>query len=445
MAFFLRLLPLPELWKLPSLQGKGFYERVFCPIVTLWYLIFQRLQPDPSMDNVLCDARAGGADALRQDLSKKLRSSATTSYSDARQRLPLPFLIESLMLQARGILALDPCTRWRGLLVHLLDGTTIRMRPYGDIPTHFPAHGNQSQRPAYWCLMRTVVSFCALTGAVLDCAMAAMRVSEQVLACQIILRQTFGSRLFIGDRNFGVFRIVQAAVANGSHVLLRMTESRARKLLGRPLVAGDHALRWSPTRHDQLEPGCSREPVQGRLLVAEIRRKGFRTQQIYLFTTLPQGAEYAAQELVALYGVRWHVELNLRYLKTQMRLVQLECKSAEMARKEWVAGLMAYNLIRAAMLCAALHGGGFSPLALSFSSSRRHLKNWLVRWSQGATDWAERWERLLDLIARARLPKRRKARPAEPRAKRHLRESFPPLFGPRHEARRAMSARDHKS
>jgi hypothetical protein len=439
------LLPLPELWKLPSLQGKGFYKRLFCPIVTLWYLIFQRLASDPSLDNVLCDAQAGGADALREDLSKKLRSTATTSYSDARQRLPLPFLLESLVLQARQILTLDPSTRWRGLLVHLLDGSTIRMRPYGDIPEHFPAHGNQSKRPAYWCLMRTVVSFCALSGAVLDWAMAALHVSEQVLACQIILRQTFGSRLFIGDRNFGVFRIVQAAVANASHVLLRMTESRARKLLGRPLVAGDHALRWSPTRHDQLDPGCSREPVEGRLLVATIERKGFRTQQIYLFTTLPQGADYAAHELVALYGVRWHVELNLRYLKTQMRLVQLECKSAEMARKEWVAGLLAYNLIRAAMLCAALHRAETTPLVLSFSTSRRHLKNWLLRWSRGTPDWAEHWERLLKLIARARLPKRRKARPAEPLAKRHVRESFPPLVGSRHQARREWSARSQES
>lgn len=445
LAFFLQLLPLPELWKLPSLQGRGFYERLFSPIVTLWYLMFQRLQPDSTLDKVVCDAQVGGADALCPGLSEKLRSSATTSYSDARQRVPLAFVLESLKLQARQILTLDPRARWRGLLVHLLDGSTIRMRPYGDIPEHFPAHGNQSKRPAYWCLMRVVVSFCAFTGAALDCAMAAVRVSEQALACQIILRQILESRLFIGDRNFGVFRIVQSAVAAGSHVLLRLTESRARKLLGRSLMVGQHAVRWSPTRHDQLEPGCSKEPVEGQLLVAEIQRKGYRTHRLYLFTTLAQSADCAAQELVALYGVRWHIEMNLRYLKTQMRMVQLECKSAEMAQKEWVAGLMAYNLIRAAMLCAALHGGGIAPLALSFSSSRRHLQNWLGRWSRGSTDWAKRWKRLLDLIARARLPKRRKARPPEPRAQRHLRQSFPPLVGCRHEARQKLIARTQES
>jgi IS4 transposase len=84
-------------------------------------------------------------------------------------------------------------------------------------------------------------------------------------------------------------------------------------------------------------------------------------------------ADYPVEELVALYGLRWHIELNLRYLKTQMRLVQLECKSADMARREWVAGLLAYNLIRAAMLCAALNAG-LTPFQLSFSAARRHLQ-----------------------------------------------------------------------
>lgn len=428
------MLPWSQLWKLPSLKNKGFYERLFTPIVTLWYLIFQRLQCDPTLDKVLCDAHAGGADALCAGLSKKLHSTATTSYSDARQRLPFAFLFEALKLQAQQILTLDPQARWRGLLVSLLDGSTLRLRPYGNIPEHFAPHGNQSKNPPYWCLMRVVVSFCAWTGAALDCAMAATRVSEQALACEIILRQMFPSQLLIGDRNFGVFRIAQSALAAGAHVLLRLTESRARKLLGRSLRLGEHAVRWTASRYDQLQPGCSSEPLEGHLLVVEIVRAGFRTERLYLFTTLTPGAQYPTQELVALYGVRWHIEINLRYLKAQMGLMQLECKSAEMAKKEWVAGLMAYNLIRAAMLCAALREGT-GALALSFCSSRRHLQKWLARWSRGAPDCVARWEKLMALIARARLPKRRKPRPAEPRAQRHLRQSFPPLIGCRHGAR----------
>jgi hypothetical protein len=444
LGFFLGLLPGRELWNLPGLKNKGFYERLFTPIVTLWYLIFQRLHFDHTLEGVVADAQAGGADSLCKRLSQKLLSTATVSYSNARQRLPLAFLTEALALQARKILGLNPKALWRGLRVSLLDGSTVRMRPCGDIPKKFPPHRNQAKAPAYWCLMRVVVCFCAHTGAALDCTLGNTGLSEQVLACQIILGQPFSACLFIGDRNFGVFRIVQAARAAGARVLLRMTQARARKLLGRSLGLGQHAVRWSPTRHDQLQPGCRKDPVDGQLLVVRIMRKGFRAQTLYLFTNLPQSAEYPVEELVSLYGLRWHIELNLRYLKAQMRLVQLECKSADMAQKEWLAGLMAYNLIRAAMLCAALQEG-ISALVLSFSLARRHLENWLVHFGQSRRDCGLRWDKMLHLIGQARLPQRRKCRPAEPRAQRHLRQPYPPLIGSRRKARQQLKKCMQKS
>ncbi|MEI8386131.1 MAG: hypothetical protein WCG76_00910 [Verrucomicrobiota bacterium] len=53
-------------------------------------------------------------------------------------------------------------------------------------------------------------------------------------------------------------------------------------------------------------------------------------------------------------------------------------------------------------------------------------------------------DKVLDLIARARLPKRSKPRPAEPRAQRHLRQSFPPLIGSRAEAKKQLIAQNHE-
>jgi hypothetical protein len=140
---------------------------------------------------------------------------------------------------------------------------------------------------------------------------------------------------------------------------------------------------------------------------------------------------------VALYGLRWHIELNLRYLKTQMRLVQLECKSAAMARKEWVAGLLAYNLIRAAMLCAALNAG-MMPFQLSFSAARQHLQRAWEEFGHRPARPAQVWVRLLFLISKSRLPHRRHARSSEPRAQRHLCQPFPPLLGSRDQARRNL-------
>src|SRR5258708_7966144 len=411
-------------------------------MTTLWYLLFQRLNADHSLAAALTDARTGGADRINKKLSRQLVSDSTASLSDARQRLPWEFLAQALALQGRQISALSPTTLWRGLVLALLDGSTVRLRPHGTIAKQFPPNGNQHRHP-YWCLMRVVVCFCTLSGAALDCAIGSLRLSEQVLACRIILG-SLAKSLFIGDRNFGVFRIAQAARQAGQKVLLRMTDRRARKLLGRTLAPGDYPLDWKPSAQDQLEPACSKESIKGRLLVVKLQRKGFRSQRLCLFTTLPDTADYSLPELVRLYGLRWHIELNLRYLKAQMNLAQLQVKSADMARKEWLAGLLAYNLIRAAQLCAALQKG-ISPLSLSFSGVRRRLEFWLRQFGRTKRQAALRWTKTLQQMGRCLLPRRRKPRPSEPRAQRHLRLPYAPLFGSRANARRHLKKYAAKS
>jgi hypothetical protein len=291
LAVFIQLLPRRQLYRLPSLKEAGFYQRLFTPMVTLWYLVFQTLRSDHTLDAVVADALAGGANALCKNLSKKLQSTRTTSYSDARQRLPLVFLLDVLALQARKILKLNPKALWRGLQVALLDGSTLRLRPFGNILKKFPPHRNQCQRPAYWCLMRVVVCFCAGTGAALACAMGPTSLSEQALACQMIAQT---GMLYIGDRNFGVFRIVQTIRHARSHALVRLTDSRAAKLLGRSLKLGIYSVLWSPSAHDQLQPGCPKDPIPGQLLIVEIKRQGFRTQRLCLFTTLEVGEDARA-------------------------------------------------------------------------------------------------------------------------------------------------------
>lgn len=443
LRWFVRLLPCRALCKLPALQSKSFYDRLFNPLVTLWYLLFQRLNSDHSLQGVVLDARGGGADRLNKKLSPGLASHSTCSYSDARQRLPWQFLAQALLLQGRNLIGLSPTTLWQGWVLALLDGTTVRLRPYGNIAKQFAPNGNKHGRP-YWCLMRVVVGFCALSGAALDCAIGSIRLSEQALACQIILASV-GKCLFIGDRNFGVFRIVQAARHARQAVLVRLTKVRARKLLGRPLSLGQHQVLWKASPHDQLQEGNCREPIAGRLLVVRLQRRGFRPQQLCLFTTLPDTAQYPLQELVRVYALRWHIELNLRYLKTQMDLVQLEAKSTDMARKEWLAGLLAYNLIRAAQLCAAVQKG-LSPLSLSFSSVRRCLETWLRQFARRSHRLlCSHWARLLEQINRCRLPRRRKTRPNEPRAQRHLRQPYPPLHGTRAKARKNIAKYVSKS
>ena len=438
LLLFKRLLRQTPFKRALQQADRCFYDRIFTPLVTLWYMIFQHLNPDHTLQAAVLDLHAGGADRLcprsQVPLSLKIKSTATTAFSKARARLPLALFPAALSAQAQDIWKETREGLWLGLRVLLLDGSQLSLRPHPGITQRFEPSANQKGK-AYWVLMRVVAIFCLHTGVVVASAAGAASVSEQALACQLILQGVAGC-LYVGDRNFGIFWVVHRVLDANAHGLFRLTETRARRLAqsgGRIRRAGDYPLNWMPSKFDRRRPECGRPALSGRLIVAQYRRPGFRTRWIYLFTTLTDAQTYSAQQLLELYAMRWHIELNLRYLKTQMNLDQLECKSADTAEKEWMAGLMAYNLVRALMLCAA-QSQGLQPSRLSFSAARRVLLYWILRLPTGAR-LSTSWERLLKRVASLQQPTRAKPRPPEPRAKRHKRETFAPLRGSRAVAR----------
>ncbi len=137
------------------------------------------------------------------------------------------------------------------------------------------------------------------------------------------------------------------------------------------------------------------------------------------------------------------MELYFRYVKTQMELGFLECCSAEMARKEWLAGLAAYNLIRYTMAAAAALAQ-LPVHVLSFSRARELLQAWFLR-ATFRRPTQRSWQLLLTRMAKAQLPKRKKPRPSEPRAIRQFAINSPKLVGSRALARIKLSPAPVKS
>lgn len=443
---FHRLLPVSLIAGWLALSHHAFYKRAFTPLVTLWYMVFQRLGENHALSHVQDDARDGGADRLSppgKPLSLQITSESTSAYSDARQRLPLAFLRQTLWHTATQIAQAFHRPLSFGLKVGLLDGSTFRLRPFGDIPKHFPAHrpGN-CKKPPYWCVARVVGILCLATGAVVDTAIGSLKNSEQALCAASLKVRSWAGWLLLGDRNFGVYSVARSIVAAQGQALLRMTEVRAKRLARaagwrRKLRPGlDISIDWLPSSHDQCPEGITSAPVPGRLLVAQVRRPGYRALTLYLFTTLRDPVKCPAQELVELYAQRWNIEIYFRYIKAQMDLGFLEPHSAEIARKEWLAGMIAYNLIRWTMAAAAALAK-VPVLLLSFCRARDLLLSWLGRRSLRRCS-GRCWSSLLTRISEAQQPKRRKPRPSEPRAVRAFRKDHATLEGSRAAARQKL-------
>jgi hypothetical protein len=420
-----------------------FYERIFSLRVTLWYLIFQRLNFDQTQAAVVVNLRGGGANRLGRrracQLSRRVRSTQTSAYNQARQRMPLELLSEALAHLRQGLLKLvglapaprkrpGPAERTR----QILDGSTLAVLVNPLLAAAYPPARNQSG-PSDWSLLRIVVGFCARSGAVLSAVEGAMQRSEQAMAWTLI-EAAAAFTLWIGDRNFGVWSMAAQAVHHQQDVLVRLTRARAAKLArGQPLHSGeDRLIQWSPSRSDQAPPGTERWTVSGRLIYVRLQKQG-KGIDLWLFTTL-DATDYPVELLVSWYGQRWQAELHFRSVKTQMKLAELDVCTPQMARKEFYAGLLAYSLVRAVMWGAGqrLEAG---IQALSFSQARRVLLERFKAWGRGVIG-PEDWSRqLLEEVALQTLPKRRKERPSEVRRVRHRRLKYLPLRGSRAAAR----------
>lgn len=179
-------------------------------------------------------------------------------------------------------------------------------------------------------------------------------------------------------------------------------------------------------------------PITGRLIYLSIQRDGFRPIELYLFTTLLDENLYTIENLAELYSLRWHAELNLRYLKATLSMKQLNVKSVDMARKELLATLLAYNIVRAYMTKVALEKG-VSPLTLSFTTCLRriHILFLLKSFSIYSSDIELIIPLVLGTLVECKLPKRKRFR-IEPRALRRLPATYPNLKGSRALARQKL-------
>jgi hypothetical protein len=232
-------------------------------------------------------------------------------------------------------------------------------------------------------------------------------VSEQALA-ETALEKFPPEAVVVGDGNFGIFAFAYATHQSGRPVILRLTQSRARKILGCEMREGAErnvvwqASQWDRKAHPQLPEGAS---LEGRVIVC--RNPSRPEEVLYLFTTL----DLAAEEIVGIYRLRWNVETDLRSLKRTVGLHQLSGKSVDMVEKELLLAVAAYNLVRTVM-CLAARRANVTPRQLSFSFVQAVVEAALPGLDHAATEeeYQRRMDRMLRYAAQGKLPRRTRDR-----------------------------------
>lgn len=417
----------------PKAQAKeNSRDRIYCRWRTFWCMVWQGLHPGAPGREVVAQLRAlfcleGGKAISEED----------GAYCRAKARLPLGEFRKALSATALAADRLVPAsTLLRGRPVKVVDGSTLTM---SDTPNNKAAYPPlQCPKPNQPCfpILRLVVFFSLLSGAITALAEGSLAVSELGLFGSLLSQLATGD-IVLGDRGFGCFPLIallrEVLQVDFIGRTTRRVDGRRRvKKLGR----NDWLVHW--TKSSCASPWLTAEqraslPAQMTLRAVKggCFQKGYRVRQVTVVTTLLDPELYPAQEILRAYCLRWRLEMCLDDLKTTLQMEMLRGKSPAMVRKEALVRLISHNLIRCtAAQSAREHGVALDRISFKGTlDSMRHFTEAMAR-TCSRKKKAKLWAELLQGMANDLVPKRPGRR--EPRAVKRKKNKYPTLNKPRH-------------
>jgi hypothetical protein len=429
---FFNMLTGPELLEVTEAHLPNHRERLYPPTVTLSMFIKQGLETDRS-----CQRAVNAWAAQRAVEGLSVQSIRTGAYCQARQRLPLN-MIKALTRETGRLLSAQAPRgwRWRGRAVKLADGTGISMPDTPENQARYPQLSTQAEGVGF-PLARLVGIICLSTGAVLEAAIGPHqgRGHSELDLFRSLSGALAAGDVLLADALYCDYFTIAMLQAAGVDVLFeqhggRITDFRRGQRLGKH----DHQVRWPKPK---LQPTWM-TPQQYKAFPKELTVREVKVDGQILVTTMLEAREVRKGELADLYACRWHVELDIRNIKTTLGIDVLRCLTPHMVEKELWTYLLAYNVIRLLMAQAAREAG-VHPRELSFKHTVQTWTEWTTRTLRVDPTQRAALFRLIAQLTVGNRPGR-----IEPRArKRRPKSTHPWLKVPRAEARRQIRTHGH--
>jgi hypothetical protein len=402
-------------------NSREFRERVYPPLKTIFMFIKQVLSPDKSCKNIV-------ASAIAEDIveGKEPASNNTGPYSKARMRLPEDTIM--LLLEVMGIDAAQKTLtnwKWRRKEVKSFDGSTLLMPDTQENQEAFPQHGGQ-QKGVGFPIARIVVIFSLTVGVVLKHAVGAFQGKGNGELS--LLRRVFScivpNDVLLGDAYFPSYFLMCDLQKVGADGVFRGQGQRNYDFRrGEILGSRDHFVEWrKPIKPDWMDE------EQYQMYPHYIKIREFKVNGKVYVTTFLNAKKYHKNELARLYELRWQCEINLRSIKTIMRMEMLSCKTPEMVRKEIGIHLIAYNIIRILIAEACSKHFGV-PNHVSFKGTVQLLNQFMPIFLNVRTSNCEIYNTFLRLIVSNEVGNRPGR--IEPRAVKRRPKPFPRLHNGR--------------
>ena len=348
---------LPEHLLARSESGPNSRERTLTPKVTFWAFVSQVFDVGSACRDVVRKVEAWWR-WTHKDSAAGQPPLSPSAYCQARARLDLQtlHLIHSHLawsLERR----VQNAQLWLGRRVKIVDGTTLSMPDTVANQQRWPQSSTQGAGLGFPC-MKLVGIFSLASGGLEDDAAGTLHQHESILFRTLWERLEKGD-VMLGDRGFCSYGAMAGLFQRGIDSVLRLHQARKVSFReGRRLGKEDRLITWQ--KPAQRTDAWSLEEWEAlpaelslRLIRLSVSTPGFRTRSVTLVTTLTDASTYPAEEIRALYGRRWHVELHFHQIKILLGLDILRCKSPELIERETRMHIIAYHMIRLFMQKAA--------------------------------------------------------------------------------------------
>jgi hypothetical protein len=352
-----------------SKHGVEYRDRVFGPVTTIWGFLSQVLSDDHS-----CRDAVSRVIAHRAASGLGLCSPNTASYCNARGRIPTAVLRDLAKRTAGELQAGTPERwKWNGRRVFIADGSHVSMPDTPQNQASYPQP--EAQQPGIgFPLSRLAVLLSLATGACHDLAIAAY--AGKGTGETTLLRQMYDTLkpgdVVLADALFDDYFIACELRQRGLELVARAQYQRVGTQTVRSGPDGDVIVWQRPNKPHGMKGEQYRtypKSLVMRQVSVDARDKDNRVEQFRVVTTILD-ASIGGGQIGDLYERRWEGEVDIRSIKSTMKMDVLRCKTPEMVRKEIWAHLLAYNLLRTVMAVAAAKSGT-EPRKLSFKGAKQ--------------------------------------------------------------------------
>ena len=349
-------------------HGVPYRDRMFSPVTTIWGFLSQVLSDDHS-----CRDAVSRIIAHRAATGLVTCSPNTASYCNARGRLPTAVLRTLAKRTAEELQAGREEWKWNGRNVFVADGSHVSMPDTPENQAAYPQPVVQQQGLGF-PLARIAVLLSLATGACHDLAIAPYE--GKGTGETTLLRQMYGALtpgdVVLADALFDNYFLVYELRERGIDIVARAQSQRVGSQVVQSRPDGDIILWQRPNKPRGMTGEQYRNYPKSLLMrqvAVDARDKNNRAEQFHVVTTILDAVIDGGQ-IGDLYERRWDGEVDIRSIKSVMKMDILRCKTPEMVRKEIWAHLLAYNLLRTVMAVAAAENG-LEPRQVSFKGAKQ--------------------------------------------------------------------------